>query len=133
MSSTSVGTANSGVPMKTRRRLTLVSRFRNSHGCLYRFQANFRIGTLANPGPSARLFQTLRLCELLEGHRALEARKMIDKQNAFEVIDFVLQTGGEQSLRLQLLQTPLAVEIFGPDLRRPLDLFPYIRNRETAF
>src|SRR5579862_70620 len=106
MSSTSVGTAKSDVPMKTRRRLTLAS---------------------------ARLFQTLGLCELLERHRALEARKMIDEQHAFEVIDFVLQAGGEESLRLEQLQPPLAIEIFGPDLCRAFDLFPDIRNRETAF
>src|SRR5579871_1928244 len=58
---------------------------------------------------------------------------MIDEQNAFEVINLVLQTRSEKALGLEILQASFAVEEFGSNLRRPLHLVPDIRHRETAF
>jgi DNA recombination protein RmuC len=57
---------------------------------------------------------------------------VIDKKNAFEMVDLVLQTGCQQSLGFERLQPAVAVEKLGAHLRRPLDLFPDIGHRETA-
>lgn len=52
---------------------------------------------------SARLLQPLGFRELLERHRALEARQMVDEQDALEVVDLMLQASREQPLGLKRL------------------------------
>src|SRR5690606_15664809 len=42
------------------------------------------------------------LDQLLEDHVALQGAQVIDKERTVQMIDLVLDTGGEQALRLQL-------------------------------
>src|SRR5262245_24965703 len=82
MSCSSVGTAKSGVPMKTS--------FMSSHGLPRRL---------------------CRLGELLDHAIALEARDAIDEQHAVQMIDLVLDAGGHQPLAVALPELALAVEV----------------------
>ena len=92
ISSASVGTAKSGVPMKARRRVIL---YVMPSGCRAAAASWAR-----GPGVDARLargrFQTLGLLQLAQRHRALELGEVIDEQHAFEMVHLVLQAGGEQ-------------------------------------
>src|SRR5262245_8245922 len=74
-----------------------------------------------------------RLGEFLDDAVALELGQVIDEQHAVEVVDLVLQAGGEQPVRLDLMR--LAVEIREANLheRRPLDLLVQFGNRQAAF
>ena len=58
---------------------------------------------------------------------------MIDKQRALGVVDLVLNAGGEQTIRFDLV--PLAFEVLVFDLHRarPLDLFVIFGNRQAPF
>src|SRR6476646_485273 len=93
-SSTSVGTAKSGVPMKIRR-----------------IQANlYRAGAATSADMMRRLrvlrqrlgaFGLLgRLFEFLHHHIALELGNMVDEKHAVDVVDLVLQAGRQQAARL---------------------------------
>src|SRR6516225_529415 len=58
---------------------------------------------------------------------------MIDEKNPFEVIHLMLQAGRKEPLGLERDELAVAVEMLGLDARRPLDLFPDLRHRETSF
>lgn len=58
---------------------------------------------------------------------------MVDKQDAFEMVDFVLQAGREQAFGFERPQLPVAVKILGADLGWPFDFLPDIRKRKAAF
>src|SRR5262245_41026887 len=62
-----------------------------------------------------------RLGKFLDHPLALEPRDMVDEQHAVEMIDLVLQAGGKEPARLQLLLAAIDVEILDPHLRGPLD------------
>ena len=78
----SVGTAKSGVPMKTTRSAT------GPHPA----------GPEGACGHSALALR--RLLEFLDHPVALELREAIDEQDAVEMVDLVLDAGGEQPVRL---------------------------------
>ena len=59
--------------------------------------------------------------------------KMIDEQFAVEMVDLVLEAGGEQALGLDLAALVVAVEIAHPDLRRARDLLVIFGHRQAAF
>src|SRR5215831_14466651 len=100
ISSASVGTAKSGVPMNASR-------------------SGMRSGGL---------FELLGLGELPERHGALEPRQMIDEQYAVQMIHLMLQAGGKQSVGFQNLLVAVAVEIFSLDAGGTLDIVPDFRN-----
>src|SRR5690606_32917249 len=51
---------------------------------------------------------------------ALELGQVIDEENAVEMVNLVLQAGGEQPVRLDLLLLAIEVEIAHPHTGRPL-------------
>src|SRR5205814_10112347 len=72
---------------------------------------------------SGGLQRAAALClgELFQDHPALQDRDVIDKQDAVQMIDLVLQTGREQSFGLDLADLVLVVEIAQPDCPWPRD------------
>src|SRR5438046_10765593 len=72
----------------------------------------------------------LGLGELAQDHAALQRRDVVDKQDAVEMIDLVLQTSCEEALRLDLADFVLVVKIAQPNLGRPLDIGLMIRQRD---
>src|SRR5580692_8776522 len=70
--------------------------------------------------------------ELLDHPVALELRDVVDEENAIEMVDLVLQDGGEQALGQDLAFLALAVERAGTYGRRPLDLGVIFRNGKAA-
>src|SRR5690348_5423257 len=73
-----------------------------------------------------------RLCQLAEDDAARQCRDVIDKERAVEVVDFVLQAGGEEALRLDLADLVFVVEITQPDRARALDLGVMLGQRQAA-
>src|SRR5438445_12781207 len=69
-----------------------------------------------------------RLREFLDDAAALEPRDVVDEEHAVEVVDLVLQAGGEEAVRLQLLRLAVDIEILHPHLRGPLDLLVEFGN-----
>ncbi len=57
---------------------------------------------------------------------------MVDEQNAVEMVDLVLENGGEQALGQDFALLPLAVKRAGAHGRWPLDLGVIFRNRKAA-
>src|SRR5476649_443398 len=107
----SAGAAKSGVPMKMMR---IVPRMW-PHGRL--------LGGLA-----------LRaLDEFFLDPVALQLRKMVDEEDAVDMIDLVLQHAGEQSLGLDLDGVAFEIEKARCDFLGPLHLVGKFGNRETAF
>src|SRR5712691_9649668 len=81
--------------------------------------------------PSLR--RTLRrLGELLEDAVALELGKVVDEQDAVEMVDLVLQAGGEEPIGLDLLRRTLEIEVFYLHLRRAFHVAVIFRDREAA-
>src|ERR1700751_1814571 len=72
-----------------------------------------------------------RLGEFLEHAVALELGQVIDEQNAVQVIDFVLQAGGEEPIGLDLARLSLTIEISHLHLRRTLDVAVIFRDRQA--
>src|SRR5580704_16767152 len=72
------------------------------------------------------------LLEFLDHPVALELGNVVDEENAIEVVDLVLQDGGEQALGQDLAFLALAVEGAGAYGRRPLDLGVIFRNGKAA-
>lgn len=58
---------------------------------------------------------------------------MIDEENAVEMVNLVLQAGGEQPVRLDLLLLAIEVEIAHPHTGRPLHFLVIFGNRQAAF
>ena len=58
---------------------------------------------------------------------------MIDDENAVEMVDLMLQHGGEEPVRLDLARLAFRIEVFDLDLRRPLDFAVKFRDRQAAF
>ena len=58
---------------------------------------------------------------------------MVDEQNAVEMVDLVLQAGGEQPFGLDLLRLAVAVEIFDAHRGRALDFGIVVGDRQAAF
>src|SRR5215469_11531372 len=67
-------------------------------------------GAMAPSGGDGRL-ETLGLAELAQDDAALQRRNVIDEQHAIEMVDFVLDAGGEQALGFELANLVLRVEI----------------------
>src|SRR5262245_41019086 len=115
-SSTSVGTAKSGVPMKTRR-----------SGIRPSFDAGDRRLRVLFLGPLRRLG------ELLRDAVALELGDAVDEELAVEVVHLVLDAGGVEALGLLLVQLPVEIEIFDPHLGGALDVLVHVGDRQTSF
>src|SRR6476659_285165 len=98
----SVGTAKSGVPMKTTR--------------------------MAGSGRVA----LGRLGELLDHPVALQLRQVVDEQHAVELVDLVLDAGREQSAGLDLLLLAVEVAELHAHPVRPLDLGVVVLDRQAA-
>src|SRR5262245_11568402 len=98
----SVGTAKSGVPMKTRRML-----LRRGLASLRRF-----LGRLLR-----------RLGELLDHAITLELGDVVDEQHAVEMVDLVLQAYREQPGSFHFFHFAGEVEVAHGHLGRALDLF----------
>src|SRR5260370_40879278 len=113
----SVGTANSGVPMKIRRRGMV--RQRSSGG-----QGGLRLFCCA---------QLRRLGKLLGDAIAFQLRNVVDEQLAIEMIDLMLDTGRKQPGRLLLMGLAIKVGVAKPHCRGPLDLFVIFGDRQAAF
>src|SRR3954454_7688751 len=111
----SVGTAKSGVPMKIRRRgIGNADRFWSAKPALLR-------------GPLGRLG------EFFQHAVALQLREIIHEQHAVEMIDLVLNAGGEQALGILLVQLAVEIGEADPHPRRSLDFLVVFRNRQAAF
>ena len=133
----SVGTENSGVPMKMMRSGIAdsagqaLSRFARSNGFTsFRSSLTPRMRLPDHPARRAILGELL---ELLHHHVALQLRDVVDEQHAVQMVDLVLQAGGEQAVGFDLLRLAVAVEILDPDRGRPLDLGIIVRDRQAAF
>src|ERR1700759_4110463 len=103
ISSASLGTAQSGVPMNASR------------------------SVISGAG-----LEFLGLGQLLDRHGALEPRQMVDEQDAVQVIHLMLQAGGQQAIGLQQLLVAVAVEIFAFDAGGAFDIVPDFGNRQAA-
>src|SRR6476659_3161930 len=57
---------------------------------------------------------------------------MVDEQHTVDMVDLMLQAGGEQPLCLDLLRLQVEIEKFHFDGLRPLDLLVVFRDRQTA-
>src|ERR1700677_5266488 len=73
-----------------------------------------------------------RFLEFLDHPVALELGDVVDEENAIEMVDLMLQNGGEQALGQNLAFLPLAVEGAGAHGRGTLDLGVIFGDRETA-
>src|SRR5262245_35654222 len=126
----SVGTANSGVPMKTTRMRgnDLASRGIAPRPLPYSLRSCGRRGACP---PSRRLLSLCLLLELAHDDVALEPRQEIDDQLAVEVVDFVLDGGCEQALCGQLLRLALTIKKRDGHGGRPLDLDAHLRDRQA--
>src|SRR6202011_5130623 len=74
------------------------------------------------PAPSSgRDGNSAALClgELAQDHSTLHQREMVDKKDAIEVLDLMLQAGGEEPLGVHLADLVLVVEIAQTDRGRP--------------
>src|ERR1700687_388838 len=107
----SVGTAKSGVPMKIMR---IVPRMRPDGRLL---------GGLARRG----------LDEFFLDAAPLQLRKMVDEEDAVDMVDLVLQHAGEQSFGLDFDRAAVEIEKARFDFYRPFHLVGKIGNREAAF
>jgi len=58
------------------------------------------------------LFELFGFFELFQRHGTLEAREVIDEQDAFKMIHLMLQAGREQAFGFQLLPDAVTVQIF---------------------
>ncbi len=58
------------------------------------------------------------LGEFLHHHVALQPRYVVDEEHAVEMVDFVLQAGGEQAFGGQFLLLAVAVDVFHRDRSR---------------
>src|SRR5204863_714764 len=72
----------------------------------------------------------LPICQLLEDHVALQAREVIDEDDALQVIHLVLDAGGEQALEHLVMRGPLLVEPLHPAARRALDIGELLGDRQ---
>ena len=70
--------------------------------------------------------------EFLDHTVALELGDVVDEKNAIEMVDLVLQNGGEQALGQDLALLALAVEGAGAHGRRPVDLGVIFRNGKAT-
>src|ERR1700677_4764252 len=73
-----------------------------------------------------------RFLEFLDHPVPLELGDVVDEENAIEMVDLMLEYGGEQALGQDLAFLPLAVEGAGAHRRGTLDLGVIFRDRETA-
>src|SRR6185503_1559591 len=100
----SVGTAKSGVPMKTMR------------------------SAISDPVLALAFLLARRLGELFHDQIALQLGNVIDEQDAVQVIDLVLDAGREQTVDLALLLLAIIVEVSHANLRGPFHLGVVFRN-----
>ena len=82
-------------------------------------------------GRLARLLGDLG--EFLDHHVAFQLRDMIDEQRAVEVIDLVLQAGGQYAGCLQKLFLAIAVDVFDGATGRAFHIGIIFRNGKTTF
>src|ERR1700730_4251204 len=82
------------------------------------------------PPPSGRDGNSAALClgELAQDHSTLHQREMVDKEDTVEVLDLMLQAGGEEPLGVHLADLVLVVEIAQTDRRRPADVGIMLRQ-----
>src|SRR3974390_949556 len=115
----SVGTAKSGVPMKTRRiqapplLADVMRRYLILSQCLHGLAA---LG---------------RLPEFPYHHVALELGDIVDEQHAVGMIDLVLQAGGEQALGFNLMLLAVQVQVLDAHFRRPRNLLVIFWDRQA--
>src|SRR5262249_20578816 len=128
----SVGTAKSGVPMKIRRR-----GMERSRVALGSTSLSAMVGQSEREGRNKlRLLLLLALAGLgkfLGNPLALEAGDMVDEQHAVEVVDLVLQAGGEQSVGFHHLFLAIKIEVGDAHGGGPRHLLVEFRDREAAF
>src|SRR5262249_61928884 len=113
--SSSVGTANSGVPMKIRRiqeNLQCARSYRIQFAAARAISANMMRRLLILGQWLDALGLLCRLLEFLYHHIALELRYVIDEEHAIGMVDFVLQACGQQAVGLDLLGPEIGIEIF---------------------
>src|SRR5579872_4324361 len=85
------------------------------------------------PSGGDRRFETLGLAELAQDDVALQRRDVVDEQHAIQMIDFVLDAGGDQTFGLELADFVLRVEIAHADRRGPFDVGILLGQRQAAF
>src|SRR5215469_4567498 len=111
--------AKAGVPMKTRsspRLEAVVSIVRPPSGS----------------GGGCRYFVALCLGELAQDHPPLQRGDVIDKEDAVEVVNLVLQASREQPLHFHFADLVLIVEVAQADLGRTGDLCIVLRQGQAA-
>ena len=91
----------------------------------------------AHEGEAHRAYLA-RLLPLLLGqpahdHVALQRRQVIDEQHAVEMVDLVLQAGGEQAVGLDLAPRAGLVQVAHLDPRRPRHVGVLAGQRQAAF
>ena len=73
------------------------------------------------------------LGKLLQHAVALQLRQIIHEQHAVEMIDLVLDAGGEQAVGVFLVHLAVEIGEAHAHLRRPLDFLVIFRDRQAAF
>src|SRR5439155_5151600 len=111
--------AKAGVPMKTRSRA-----FPGGAAVIIRSP---RTPALGRDGNSAALC----LGELAQDHSALDQREVVDKEDAVEVLDLVLQAGGEEPRGVHLTDLVLMIEVAQPNLGRAGDVGIMLGQRQA--
>src|SRR5207253_9884493 len=79
---------------------------------------------------SGRELASLR--ELLEDHVALQAREMVDEEDAFEMVHLVLEDDRKHAADLLVMLRPVQIEPAGADRVGALDLGILVRHRQAA-
>src|SRR3954454_22427044 len=72
------------------------------------------------------------LRKFLDHAVALQLRQIVDEQHAVEVVDLVLDAGGEQPLGVLLVYLAVEIGETNTHLRRALDLLVIFGDREAA-
>ncbi len=63
---------------------------------------------------------------------ALQPGKMIDEQDAIQMVDLMLEASRQNVVRLDLLRAAIAIEVTGAHAGRPLDILENVWDRQAA-
>src|SRR5438128_11924973 len=107
ISASRIVAANAGVPMNTRSSASL-----GGGAVIIRSPRTPPLGRDGNPG-------ALCLGELAQDHSTLHQREVVDKEDTIEVLDLVLQAGGEEPLGAHLAALVLMVDVPWTNRGRP--------------
>src|SRR5437868_2380886 len=81
---------------------------------------------------SALIEVTLELLHPLAEEAALRLREVLHEDDPLQMIDLVLQHGGEAILRGHLMDLAFAILVADPDAPEALDLLELVRHRQPT-